>query len=182
MIDFLFCWLRSRAIKVKQRKNPRNKQFMSFDKSKTALIVFDAQEKNMEKTLLSLRAFLQGKNISASFIGFCDNNTLPTFNLQGAPITVFNRKDLNWYGCLMDKLSVLSQNYDILIDICRKEHVYPLHYIVSVIPARMTIGRTAYPNNSYDMIIDLPKEATTQEYMDQVNHYLSTINQPQTAK
>ncbi|MGL4364170.1 MAG: DUF6913 domain-containing protein [Bacteroidales bacterium] len=176
MIDMVFRWLQNRAITSRQK--PRNKQFVSFDAAKTVVLILDMQEKEVLQNLPFIKTFFQKKNIQCSFILYKEKEILPEPKLPVNNVKIFSQKQLNWFGCPIDRDNKLSQPYDIAIDLCRQEHKFPLHYIVSVLQARMIIGGIFYPNNPYDMIIDLPKEASLQEYLQQINYYLSTINNP----
>jgi len=60
--------------------------------------------------------------------------------------------------------------------------VYPLQYIVSTVQASLIIGGMQYARCPYDLIIDAQQVCSLAEYVEQIKHYLSIINNPQSVE
>jgi len=108
---------------------------------------------------------------------------LPANIINTSMVSVFTKKELNWYGrpVTEDVNQFLHRGYDIVIDFCRQPGVYPIQYIVSTVHASMIIGGVLYAHCPYDLIIDAQQVCTPEQYVEQIKHYLSTINNPQTS-
>ncbi|MDR1227014.1 MAG: hypothetical protein LBK47_08990 [Prevotellaceae bacterium] len=125
--------------------------------------------------------YLSQKRISYFVIGYYDQKEMPLHFVNTAHVSIFNKLDLNWYGKprSVEVEAFLHQGYDIVIDFCREEDIYPVQYVVSTVQSSMIIGGVYYPHCPYDLIIDAQKVCNTSGYVEQIKHYLSIINNPQ---
>lgn len=178
-------WFRKYAIVSRKKRLVRNKRFHSFDTAKTVGIVFKVDEGMVPPEVFSTQKFLLRKSIQCSAIGYCDSKTLPEELSRQKHIELFTKQDLNWYGrpIAENVNKFLQRSYDIVIDLCRDEekYPYPLKYIVSTVQASMLIGGVLYPRCPYDLVVDAQQVCDTGGYMEQVKHYISIINHPQSA-
>ncbi len=177
-------WFRRYAIASRQKHLVRNKRFHSFDTAKTVGLVFKLDKDVIPPVVLSTMKYLMGKGIKCFAIGYYDVKILPENIINTSTISVFCKKDLNWYDrpIVDDVDRFLQQGYDIVIDLCREAEVFPLQYIVSSVQASMVIGGVQYARCPYDLIIDAQKVCTLDGYVEQIKHYLSIINNPQSVE
>jgi len=178
-------WFMRYAIVSKQKRLVRNKRFHSFDTAKTVGLVFklDKDAKAVLPEVLSTRKFLIKKGIECSAIGYYDGKVLPESIAGNSSISIFTKKELNWYGRPIsgDVDRFLQQGYDIVIDFCREAEVFPVQYVVSSVQTSMIIGGVQYAHCPYDLIIDAQLQCSLSGYVEQIKHYLSIINNPQNA-
>lgn len=177
-------WFRKYAISSRQKHLVRNKRFHSFDTAKTVGLVFKLSKDEIPPVVLATMKFLMKKGINSSAIGYYDAKMLPENIISTSSIAFFCKKDLNWYDRPIadDVERFLQQGYDIVIDFCREAEVYPLQYIASSVQASMIIGGVQYPHCPYDLIIDAQQVCTLDGYAEQIKHYLSIINNPQSVE
>jgi hypothetical protein len=181
MFQGLGKWLRRRAIRRRQKSIIRNKRFHSFDTAKSIGIVFKMEGNELPAELQATMKFLSKKRINFFAIGYYDHKEMHHSFINTAHVSVFSKMDLNWYGKprAVEVETFLHQGYDIVIDFCREDNVYPIQYITSAVQASMVIGGVYYPRCPYDLIIDAQKVCNTAGYVEQIKHYLSIINNPQ---
>ena len=178
-------WFRRYAIRSRKKRLIRNKRFHSFDTAKTVGLVFKVTKDVVPPEVLSTMSFLlKKKNVNCTVIGYCDSKTLPETIVNSSLMAVFTKKELNWYGRPVsdDVKHFLQQGYDIVIDFCREADVYPLQYIVSAVQASLIIGGVQYAHCPYDLIVDAQQVCSLEQYVEQIKHYLSIINNPQSVE
>ncbi|MDR3329466.1 MAG: hypothetical protein LBS63_05100 [Prevotellaceae bacterium] len=177
-------WLRRYAIASRQKHRAHSKkQFLSFEMAKTVGITFKAEKGVLPHEVTSTLCFLAKKNIRCTALGYYDGKTVPD-TLIGIPLVVmFSNQDVNWYGRPISggALSFLQEKFDIVIDFCRdaKTYPYPLQFVVSTVQASMLVGGVFYAHCPYDLIVDAQQVCDTKGYVEQVNHYISSISSPQ---
>jgi hypothetical protein len=105
-------------------------------------------------------------------------NHVPHYHLHRLKFDYFTKGELNWKmqpDC--DQVNRFVQNpFDILIDL-EREPVLPLLFLLAESHAKFKIGYYSQPMEEfYDLMIDVKPEATFDEYVQQVNHYLTRLN------
>jgi len=177
-------WFRRCAIASRQKYRVRNKRFHSFNTATTVGLVFKLEKDVLPAEVIAMMKFLQRKHISCSLLGYYDGDALPASIINTSMVSVFTRKELSWYGRPVadDVKRFLHKGYDIVIDFCRQPDVYPIQYIVSTVHASMIIGGVQYARCPYDLIVDAQQVCTPEQYVQQIRHYLSVINNPHHVK
>ena len=107
-----------------------------------------------------------------------DKKQVPHWHIHRLKYDYFTRGDLNWKNqpaCQqVDKF--VKKEFDILIDL-EKDFCLPLRFVLAESMANFKVGYYSPENEDYyDMMIQASKEATFDEYVGQVNHYLKRIN------
>lgn len=112
-------------------------------------------------------------------LGYIDQKGhVPHYHVHKLKYDYFHRGEVNWRfepNC-RQATDFIHKDYDLLIDL-EREPVLPLQFILARSKAHFKVG---YYNpdleDFYDLMIDLPPQATFDEYVNQVNHYLTLIN------
>ena len=179
-------WFRKYTIARKLKYLVRNKHFHSFDTAKTVGLVFKLRKDAAAvlPEVLSTIKFLTKKGIECAAVGYYDDVVLPERLMSVSSASIFTKKELNWYGRPVSEEvdRFLHRGYDIVIDFCREAEIFPVQYIVSSVQTSMIIGGVLYAHCPYDLIIDAQQRCTLGGYVEQIKHYLSTINNPQSIK
>jgi len=103
---------------------------------------------------------------------------IPHYHTHKLKFDYFTKGELNWYHepNAPHVQNFESNAYDILINLERVPPL-PLEFIQLKSAAKLKVG--FYNENHqdhYDLMLDLPERATFDEYVKQVNHYLTKIN------
>src|SRR5690554_8171783 len=114
-------------------------------------------------------------------MAFCyidEKGNVPHYQVHKLKYDYFDKSEVNWR---MEPISsqatkFVETEYDILIDL-EREPVLPLQFILARSRARFKVGYFGTGRSEYyDLMIDVPPHATFDEYINQVNHYLTLIN------
>ena len=152
---------KSRGLKYLS-ETARERRFVSYDKAKTILILFESEfsEKNpnIRKMIYSLQQ--DGKKVSAW--GFIDKkevmtSILPDFRILHHKQTDFFQKPVFLY---LNELE--NQEFDLMIDLTLKP-ILPLEYVAMYanVFCKTGVRKTELP--IYDFVLDLDSMATTSE-------------------
>lgn len=107
-----------------------------------------------------------------------DKKEVPHYHTHRLKFDYFLKSDLNWwYEPDCDQVdSFVSRPYDILINLERSPSL-PLEFIQAKSNAALKVGYYRADREAhFDLMLDLPERATFDEYVKQVNHYLTRIN------
>ncbi|NDV47537.1 hypothetical protein D0T49_10810 [Paludibacter sp. 221] len=168
-----------RAVKKEAKKNPRKQRFVTYEKAKSILLIYESNEKTdhaVNKIAQQLKK--DGKEIT--IWGFVNAKKI----LEAPPeVKVFCRKDTNLFEKPNKKIinEALATKFDLLIDLSL--HTYlPLSYLVLYSNATMKTGSKISKNNIYDFILDFkqsPDNKKTglneQSLFDEIIFYLKKI-------
>lgn len=107
-----------------------------------------------------------------------DKKHVPHYHTHRLKFDYFLKSELNWWyepNCDQVK-NFVAYPYDILINLERSPAL-PLEFIQAESNARLKVGYyNADREDHFDLMLDLPERATFDEYVKQVNHYLTRIN------
>ena len=163
------------AIRRSCKQQHCRRQFHNFNTAKSVgiLYMYDALP---ETDLSGFIKFFTDRQIKVKTLGFTGKPEIPQSFLTTVNKRLFCREQLNWYKRPSSDVvdTFIAEPFDILIDFSR-EFVFPLHYIASLSHAAMRVGRFAYSNNPYEFILTMPKNVEDKEYIEQLKHYLQTI-------
>jgi len=103
---------------------------------------------------------------------------VPHYHTHRLKFDYFLKSELNWWyepNCDQVKKFVTGE-YDILINLERSPAL-PLEFIQVESNAKLKVGYFRNGREAFfDLMLDLPEKATFDEYVKQVNHYLTRIN------
>ncbi|MGC9471092.1 MAG: DUF6913 domain-containing protein [Bacteroidales bacterium] len=157
----------------------RTRKVHNLDTANSAGILFDASN---TKHFDSVQAFYQdlGKHLSEiRVLGYFQGKELPDPYLFKKNYTFFQKKDLNWYRKPVkpEVETFIKRPFDILIDLSMSDD-YLFQYIVAMSAARMKVGHYPRGRHYYDLMIQVEKNPSIDYLIEQVMHYLGTINKP----
>lgn len=124
-------------------------------------------------------AKLQHDRKEVKALGFVKNKSLISRFLPKLSYDFFSKKDLNFfYKPFHNNIKdFIEKEFDILIDLSIKDSL-PLKYISGLSVALCKVGRFSDEDLAcFDLMIDVRKGTGISEYIEQVVHYLSIINE-----
>ena len=166
------------ALTQKLKSLNRNRQVYNLNTAKTAGIIFTANHESDWLQIKDFIDFLKTQDIQSTILAYLKNKKLKYYYTQLNKINFFSIEDLKW--AYIPKPDVvqkfLEKEYDLLIDM-DIEHSFPTSYITALSKARFKVGlKNGEENNYFDFMIDLGNFKNTEEYLKQIKHYLSIIN------
>ena len=141
-------------------------------------ILFTLDDVPGYETVSGFVSSLQHDHKEVKALGFVKNKLLADRFLPKLSFDFFSNKDINWFfkpihGKVRD---FMEKDFDILIDLSLKDSL-PLKFISGMSMAHCRVGRYSLENAAcYDLMIDLKKPLSLNEYILQIKHYLTVIN------
>ena len=156
--DFLF----KRRTKKYLELNPREKRFVTYDKAKSVLILFESEfsEKNLYIRRMINNLQLDGKKVSAW--GYIDKKEVMTSILPD--FRILHHKQTDFFQSPQESYinELENQEFDIMIDLSLRP-LLPLQYIAVYAKALFKVGihKTEFP--IYDFVLDVESQTTPNE-------------------
>ncbi len=169
IIEKIGYYLLRRKVSQNKRKLVAN----NLESANSVGVIFNATN---ESSFLKASAFAQSltaRGIKVQCVGYVDNKSQLEFFSGIKDMLFFSRKDHNWWGRPKDQAvnAFAEKHFDILIDLSLRESL-PVQYIVGLSKAKMKVGK--YMEDSYyDMMIDISKEPTLDNFTKQLGVYLN---------
>lgn len=121
---------------------------------------------------------LQQENKEVKALGFVKTKSLIQRFLPKLSYDFFSKRDLSWFYRPVHKKvrDFIDKEFDLLIDLSLSDS-FPLKYISGLSKAVCRVGRFSEGNTSYyDLMIAAKPAVTFDEYLLQIRHYLTIIN------
>jgi hypothetical protein len=121
---------------------------------------------------------LQHDRKEVKALGYVENKDLINRFLPKLSYDFFSMKDTNWfYKPVKQKLmDFIHKDFDLLIDLDMKDSL-PLKYISGLSMSMCRIGRYSESSIScYDIMLDVNSATPVTEFIKQITHYLTIIN------
>jgi len=121
---------------------------------------------------------LQSDHKEVKALGFVKNKLLVQRFLPRLSYDFFSKRDLTWfYKPIHTQVKdFIEKEFDLLIDLSLQDN-FPLKYIAGLSNALLRVGKFSEENIAYyDLMIDTKPTMTTNEYLGQIQHYLTIIN------
>lgn len=172
-----FGWSRLR----KDRPPLRTKEVHNFEDAQSVGILYKEKGEGFYILVKQYVKYLKSKHGIRDVMAFCyidEKGNVPHYQVHKLKYDYFDKSEVNWR---MEPISsqatkFVETEYDILIDL-EREPVLPLQFILARSRARFKVGYFGTGRSEYyDLMIDVPPHATFDEYINQVNHYLTLIN------
>ncbi len=163
---FLF---KSRLMQVR-----RKKQLVNLHEAKTICIVYSVTSQEAFRTVKTMVKDLTTKQRQVMALGFINRKSIPNYCVAANAGYYFNLSDLNWYGGPKNDYikELINKQFDILIDLTL-EDVFVLQYVSGLSRSKLKVGRySKIHENYFDLMINLKKTATLEDFIDHVLHYL----------
>ncbi len=170
-------YIGERTLRRKSRMIHRNKHIHNFSSAKSAGIIFQCRNEEDFKYVKEFTNYLKDYNIQVSILGFIKDKQIPDHYLLRTGFNFFCYKNLSWSYKPESQFikDFINKSFDILFDFSL-EHLFPIHYIVSLVKAEYKIGRLS-SHGDYDLMIDINKNRETGFFIEQVKVYLNMIRQ-----
>ena len=156
--DFLF----KRRTKKYLELNPREKRFVTYDKAKTVLILFESEfsEKNLYIRRMINNLQQDGKKVSAW--GYIDKKEVMTSILPD--FRILHHKQTDFFQCPNESYlnELENQEFDIMIDLSLRP-LLPLQYIAVYAKALFKVGIHKSEFAVYDFVLDVETQTTQSE-------------------
>ena len=165
-------------LKAELSKNENSRKVTNFRNARKIGILYTLDDVPDYETVSGFVSQLQHDHKEVKALGFVKNKILVTRFLPKLSYDFFTLKDVNWfYKPVNEKIRHFIENdFDFLIDLSLKDSL-PLKFISGLSHAWCRIGRFSQENTAYyDIMIDLKSPLTLNEYILQITHYLTRIN------
>ena len=153
-----------------------NAHIVPFSKAKNIIILFSTNQLQELKHVKSFINELTNQKKNVKVIGFIDKNDLAEFKTEAYTLDYITTEQLNFNLTLKDEVlsSYSSQEYDLLINL--SESSLQLDLIATKLNSKFKIGRyDAEGSLVYDFMIDCKKEASISNFVAELKHYLSVL-------
>lgn len=159
-------------------KTKRQRGSISFEKSRTIGILYDAtEERNYEIVKTYVKRLRDDFRKDVLALGYYNGLELPPMRFSKLGMDFFTKKSLNWHykpnHPMVSKF--IHTGFDILIHL-NLEKNFPLRYICALTDAKFKIGKFEKNHQPvYDFMIKPKEKLTLMQMIDLVNHYLHLI-------
>jgi hypothetical protein len=165
-------------LKEELLKTARERKLTNLKDAKKIGVLYTLDDVPVYETVSEFVALLQHDHKEVKALGFVKNKNLVSRFLPKLSYDFFSDKDTNWFfQPIQSKVrDFMEKEYDILIDLSMKDNL-PLKFISALSMAHCRVGRFSEANRvCYDIMIDLNKPISLNEYILQIIHYLTVIN------
>jgi hypothetical protein len=165
---------------TKRMRNSKRKVFYSdFSQIKKIGIVWDASNTLDFQSLSRFHQKMNEKNIEVKILGYFSGKELPNQYTAIRYLTCLRRQDVNFFYIpeSTDASSFINTRFDILIDL-NFNKIFTLNFItyLSVAPFKVGFYESERIDTPFDLMMDLKIPVNTDNYLDQIVHYLEMIN------
>jgi len=166
-----------KILRSKSKKLKRKRGVFNFDNAKTVGIVFNATKQESFDIAYEFVKYLEQKSIKVETLGFVDSKEVRDFYRETVNTKYFSKKNLNWYGKPKNENveKFINKNFDILIDLSLIDE-YPILYISALSKAKFKVGRFSGKSEYLDFMIDISKKPQYNFLIEQIKHYLLSLN------
>jgi hypothetical protein len=164
-----------RVLKKERKQLSCKRRFHNFHTAKTIAMIYPYSSATDSQVGKFIRFFAE-QGIKARALGYIAEPDIPKAFIASVNKNIFCKTQLNWYNRPSSGAidTFLETPFDILIDFSRVP-IFPLQYIAALSHAAMRVGRLNYPDHPYEFLLEMPAEADDQAYIEQLKHYLLSI-------
>lgn len=156
----------------------RNRKAFNLETARYVGILYRLEDENTYKIIEEFLKTLAEYNLKTKVACITDLKIIPHYFIPKLSQDILTVKDINWKFQPIKPFikDFLEEEFDILIDLSLNEHL-PLLYLSANSKANMKIGKYDETHQIYfDLMIDLPSDASLEYFIKQVIFYLSKIN------
>lgn len=164
--------------KKEQARMSRTCQMTNLKDAKRIGILYTLEDVPDYERVSEFVSQLQGEHKEVKALGFVKNKSLVERFLPKLSYDFFSTRDLTWFYKPIHRQvkDFIDKEFDLLIDLSLHD-TFPLKYISGLSNALCRVGKFSDINSEYyDLMIDLKPSMTSEEYLGQVQHYLTVIN------
>jgi hypothetical protein len=163
----------------RMRKSKRKVFYSGFSQIKNIGIVWDASNTSDFLSLSRFHQKMHESNIEVKVLGYFSGKELPDQYTAIRYLTCLRRQELNFFYIpeSNEANSFINTRFDILIDL-NFNKIFTLNYITFLSVAAFKVGlyETESIDTPFDLMMDIKNPVNTNNYLDQVIHYLEMIN------
>lgn len=157
----------------------RKASYKGFSEVKNIGITWDASRTEDFPVLSKFYQKMLENKTEVKVLGYYPGKVLPSQYTAIRFLSIVKREELSmfYHPVSAESTSFIKNRYDVLIDLNFK-NILPLQYITSLSNAGLKVGLYDKTNDkvAYDLMMELKNPVSTEEYLNQVLHYLSMIN------
>lgn len=145
-----------------------------MDGAKTIGVLFTADSIDSYNTIVSFANSLSQKDKKVLCIGYVENKKQYEMFAEQSGFRFFSDKHCNWYGKPKSQ-SVdyfIGKDFDILMDVSLRDKS-TIDYIVGLSKAKYKVGSIKQNDKLYDLMIDISKQNTLENLLQQIEIYLN---------
>jgi hypothetical protein len=178
----MFCNIRKKIgryyFKKEKSKSVCHRQMTNLHDAQRIGILYTLDDVPDYERVSDFVSQLQSDHKEVKALGFVKNKNLIQRFLPRLSFDFFSKRDLTWfYKPIHTQVKdFIEKEFDLLIDLSLKDN-FPLKYIAGLSNALLRVGKFSEENTAYyDLMIDTKPTMTTDEYLSQIQHYLTIIN------
>jgi len=163
--------------KREKAKTDCHRQMTSLQDAQRIGILYTLDDVPDYERVSDFVAQLQNDHKEVKALGFVKNKNLVQRFLPKLSFDFFSKRDLTWFYKPMHEQvkDFIEKEFDLLIDLSMQDN-FPLKYIAGLSNALLRVGKFSDENSAYyDLMIDTKPTMTTDEYLGQIQHYLTII-------
>jgi hypothetical protein len=166
--------------KLKKKTN-RDTHFTGVNDAKLVGILFDANNFDDYKRIKHFERDLHSKGKKVVLLGYEHNKVKNSQYIGDKNNGFITKKDFNWVNTPTDPFidEFISQKFDILFVISSGNY-FAIHYISLLSNAYFKVGCAGQNQHDFDLILDMPANASVEEQLHQMWHYLKLISNTKT--
>ena len=153
--------------------------YTNISRIKNIGVIWDASRPQDFGSLSGFHQKMHARNINVTILGYYPGKELPDQYTALRYLSCIRKKEINFFYVPVshETNTFINTMFDILIDI-NFEKIFPLYYISSLSKASFKVGLfdTEANNNTFDLMIELKKPVSIDDYLTHVVHYLEMIN------
>lgn len=160
---------------------PRSSKVHNFGDARSVAVIYREKGESFYILVKQYVKYLTSEHGIREVMAMCyieNKKEIPYYHVHKLKFDYFTSGDLTWR---MEPKSdqttnFINQRFDILIDL-EKEPSLPLRFLLAQSKASFKVGHY-HPDNEpfYDMMLATDEKDTFDQYINQVNHYLTLIN------
>ncbi len=163
--------------KKEKSKTDCHRQMTSLQDAQRIGILYTLNDVPDYERVSDFVAQLQNDHKEVKALGFVSNKNLVQRFLPKLSFDFFSKRDLTWFYKPIHKQvkDFIEKEFDLLIDLSLQDN-FPLKYIAGLSNALLRVGKFSEENTAYyDLMIDTKPTMTTDEFLGQIQHYLTII-------
>ncbi len=167
-----------RNLQSEYQKLIRVRKPYSLDSAQYIALLYNLPDEDTYKKVEEFIKSLNEINIKVKVACYTEQKIIPHYFIPKLLQDIFTVKEVNWYYHPVKPFvkDFLEEEFDLLIDLSLSEH-FPLLYLAAMSKAGLKIGRFDETHQDYyDLMIDVPRDASIEFFIEQVMHYLNKIN------
>ncbi len=159
----------------------RNVQVSNFHNARSVALLYEEKGESFFILVKQYVKYLKSEYGIRDVMALCyisDKKEVPHYHLHRLKYDYFHLGELNrWYEPVSDQVKRFEEKeFDVMINLERDPSL-PLQFVQAASRAKLKVGyHSREGERFYDLMLDLPERATFDEYVNQVNHYLTRIN------